>query len=63
MVERRLGLLFVSFWRVLGSRERLELSLEEAREEEPGEERAATGRYCDEFCLRERKRNVHMISL
>lgn len=61
MVERRFGLFTVSLGRGFDSRERLELSLEEAREEDPGEEVAATGKYCDECCLRERKRDAHMI--
>lgn len=60
MVERRLGFVAESLCRDLGSFVRLELSLEEARDETAGEE-GATGRYWDERCLRECKHNVAMM--
>jgi hypothetical protein len=44
MVERRFGLIVFSLWWDLESRERLELSLEEAREE-AGVGGFTTGRY------------------
>lgn len=49
MVERRLGL-DESLCRSFGSFTRLDVSLDDAREETAGED-GATGRYCDEDCL------------
>lgn len=48
-----------SFDRDFGSLARLELSREEAREEDA--EGGATGRYWDECCLEDRKRVFRMI--
>jgi hypothetical protein len=61
MVDRRFGL--ASFWWDLESHERLELSREDAREEEAGVETGATGRYWDELCLcvHDSKSNVHIV--
>jgi hypothetical protein len=48
--------------RDLASLDFLELSLDEALEEDGGEGDATTGRYCDDFWLRERKRDAHILS-
>jgi hypothetical protein len=65
MVDRRFGLVTLSFGLDLESCERLELSREDAREEDIGVETATTGRYWDELCLcrNDRKRNVHIVLL
>lgn len=62
IVERRL-MLEDSFCRDLESFDRLELlSLEESREEAGGDKGGATGRYEEECCLQDRKRDVRIVA-
>lgn len=52
-----------SFCRDLESFDRLELlSLEESREEAGGDKGGATGRYEEECCLQDRKRDVRIVA-
>jgi len=60
MVERRLVLRAFALLRGLVSLDFFELSLEEALEENGGDADATTGRYCEHFWLRDRKREAHI---
>lgn len=53
----------ISFCRDLESFGRLELSLVDSREDGAGEDTGATGRYCDEYFLENRKREFHILDV